>query len=101
MKWEAAVPHLPVRDVGAALEWYRDVLGVPINWLCSLFVDDVEAVNARCVEHAADIAAPLEEKPWNMREFTLRDPDGNLLRIGTSVEDPVLRPEISFPRTAS
>ena len=26
--------------------------------------------------------APLEDKPWGLREFAVIDPDGNLLRIG-------------------
>ena len=30
---------------------------------------------------------PAEDKPWGMREATLWDPDGNLLRIGTVIAD--------------
>ena len=29
--------------------------------------------------------APAEDKPWGMREATLWDPDGNLLRVGQEV----------------
>ncbi|MEL7184714.1 MAG: VOC family protein [Pseudomonadota bacterium] len=29
--------------------------------------------------------APAEDKPWGMREATLWDPDGNLLRIGQEI----------------
>ncbi len=28
---------------------------------------------------------PLENKPWNMREFSMVDPDGNLIRIGQTI----------------
>ena len=28
---------------------------------------------------------PAEDKPWGMREATLWDPDGNLLRIGENI----------------
>jgi hypothetical protein len=28
----------------------------------------------------------LEDKPWGMREFAVVDPDGNLLRIGQTLE---------------
>lgn len=28
---------------------------------------------------------PLDDRPWNMREFELRDPDGNLLRVGQNL----------------
>jgi hypothetical protein len=28
----------------------------------------------------------LEDKPWGMRKFTIVDPDGNLFRIGQTIE---------------
>ncbi len=28
---------------------------------------------------------PIEDHPWQMREFSLRDPSGNLLRVGQNV----------------
>jgi uncharacterized glyoxalase superfamily protein PhnB len=126
--WQFLVPNLPVRNVRAAQEWYRDVLGLGINWLwednfgsvgmdhvelflyesddpqpaiSSIFVDDVDAVYERCRDRGADIASPLEDKLWNVREFTLRDVDGNLLRIGSGAEEPVQRPELSFPEAAA
>lgn len=47
-----------------------------------LHVDDVDAWHARVT--AAGIAATdVERKAWGMREFQLRDPDGNLLRLGS------------------
>lgn len=123
--WERVVPILPVRDVPAAQEWYRDVLGLAINWLwnddfgsvgadhvelflaktaapagtwASIFVDDVDGVYERVRSRGAEILDELERKPWNVREFTVRDPDGNCFRIGQGVEDPVPRPEFSFPQ---
>ena len=127
MLWQSCVPQLPVRDVPASQAWYADVLGLEVNWLwednfgsvgrdyvelflyesdgtrpvyVSLFVDDVDEVYAGCRERGGEIASELELKPWNVREFTLRDPDGHLLRIGQPVEDPVPRPEFSFPGEA-
>jgi uncharacterized glyoxalase superfamily protein PhnB len=29
----------------------------------------------------AKIVSEPEDKPWNLREFTAADPDGNLLRV--------------------
>jgi catechol 2,3-dioxygenase-like lactoylglutathione lyase family enzyme len=111
--WTFCVPQLPVRDVPAAQEWYRDVLGLEINWLwednfgsvgqdcvelflyesddrhpvyVSIFVADVDEVHTRVVVSGGEVVSPLEDKPWNVREFTVRDPDGHLLRIGSSVE---------------
>ena len=75
-RWTFCVPIFPARDVSAAQAWYRDVLGLGVNWIwkddfgsvgqdhvelflyassepqpgmCSIFVDDVDAVHA----HAA------------------------------------------------
>lgn len=30
---------------------------------------------------------PLEKRPWNMLEFSVTDPDGNLLRFGCAPEE--------------
>ena len=48
---------------------------------CYLIVPDVEAWHARVV--AAGISASrLADMEWGMREFSVRDPSGNHLRIG-------------------
>jgi catechol 2,3-dioxygenase-like lactoylglutathione lyase family enzyme len=110
MHWTCVIPNLPSRDVPAAQEWYRDTLGLEIKWLwednfgsvgsgyvelflyetddpapvvCSVFVDDVDAVYERSRERGGEIVSELEPKPWGLREFSLRDPDGNVLRIGS------------------
>jgi catechol 2,3-dioxygenase-like lactoylglutathione lyase family enzyme len=115
MEWEFLVPNLPVRDVPAAQEWYRDTLGLGINWIwednfgsvgidhvelflyesdeprrmiCSLFVDDVGAIYERACERGGEIASELELKPWGVREFSIRDPGGNILRIGQNQGNP-------------
>jgi catechol 2,3-dioxygenase-like lactoylglutathione lyase family enzyme len=112
-RWNFLVPNLAVRDVETSQRWYRDVVGFGINWIwednfgsvgmdhvelflyasdeprpaiCSIFVDDVETVYSRCRERGAEIVSELELKPWNVREFSLRDPDGNMLRIGRGEE---------------
>jgi catechol 2,3-dioxygenase-like lactoylglutathione lyase family enzyme len=104
--WTCVIPNLPARDVPAAQEWYRDTLGLEIKWIwednfgsvgsgyvelflyetddpkpvvCSVFVDDVDAV----YERGGEIVSELEQKPWGLREFSLRDLDGNVLRIGS------------------
>ena len=107
--WRFCVPQLPARDVEAAQRWYRDVLGLNINWRwetsfgsvgrdhvelflyetddpqttrASVFVDDADALYEAVRDRGADIADPLASKPWGIREFSLRDPDGNILRVG-------------------
>jgi catechol 2,3-dioxygenase-like lactoylglutathione lyase family enzyme len=120
--WQGVVPQLPVRDVEASQRWYSDVLELGINWLwednfgsvgmdhvelflyasddrrpvyVSLFVDDVDAVYDACRARGGEIASALELKPWNVREFSLRDPDGHILRIGTNVDADVVPEELT------
>jgi catechol 2,3-dioxygenase-like lactoylglutathione lyase family enzyme len=98
-----------VTDLEATQAWYRDVLGFEIAWASSDFgavwqdrveiffarvarplpggclcvrVADADALCERYRERGAKIVAELEDKPWGMREFTLEDPNGHLLRIG-------------------
>jgi len=52
------------------------------TWM-SIFVDDVDAVYERCSRAGLDVLQPPEDKPWGVREFGLRHPDGHVLRIGT------------------
>ena len=114
MRWTCVIPNLPVRDVPAAQEWYRETLGLDVNWIwqnnfgsvgsgyvelflyqsddpkpvvCSFFVDDVDALYERSGGRGGEIVSELELKPWDVREFSIRDPDGNVLRIGQGVEE--------------
>ena len=34
----------------------------------------------------ADIAEAITDRPWDMREFGARDPDGNMLYFGEHLE---------------
>ena len=106
------VPQLPVANVAATQAWYRDVLGFEVAWtrgdsfgavragvaelffakapephpasICCVLVDDADFVHAVCRERDAKIVDPIASHPWGMREFTVRDPNGHLLRIGHS-----------------
>ena len=45
-----------------------------------LLVDDVDAVYRQAQQAQAEIARPLAEYPWHMRQFWVRHPDGYLIR---------------------
>ena len=54
---------------------------------CYWRVKDVDALYAEF--HSAGLSRygtprlePVEDKPWGMREFSISDPNGNLIRIG-------------------
>ena len=112
--WKMITPQLPVADVRATQEYYRDVLGFQIAWLwedsygavynddvriyftrtdeprpsmcCCVDVDDADAVHEKFKSQGATIVSEIETKPWGMREFTIQDPDGHLLRVGQGVK---------------
>ncbi|MEA2708855.1 MAG: hypothetical protein QOF78_1456 [Phycisphaerales bacterium] len=46
-----------------------------------LHVDDVEKLHAEHRAAGAPVIAPLENKPWGMREYVVRDPNGYHLRF--------------------
>jgi uncharacterized glyoxalase superfamily protein PhnB len=110
--WNFVTPQLPVKDLAKAQAWYRDVLGFDITWTwgeefgavcmgrtevflrreeppwtptwCCVRVDDADALYAIYRERGANIVERPDSKPWGIREFSLRDPNGHYFRIGHS-----------------
>ncbi len=101
------VPELPVADVERAQEHYRDALGFEIGWLYLgkeigavsrgdvaiffrqkkppfepavhwVFAEDIDASYQELQSRGANIVDPLERKSWGLRQFTVKDLDGNL-----------------------
>ena len=101
------VPELPVVDVERAQQHYRDALGFEIGWLYPgkgigavsrgniaiffrkrdlpfepavhwVFAHDIDASYAEMLSSGANIVEPLETKPWGLRQFTVKDLDGNV-----------------------
>jgi uncharacterized glyoxalase superfamily protein PhnB len=104
------VPELPVADVERAQKHYRDSLGFEIRWLYPgkeigavsrgnvaiffrkrtppfepaihwMFAAEIDAIYEELMSSGAQIVDPLEEKPWGLRQFTVKDVDGNLFHI--------------------
>ena len=102
-----AVPELPVADVERAQQHYRDALGFEIGWLEPdkgigavsrppmaiffrkrelpfepaihwVFAEDIDATYEEMQSLGANIVEPLEKKPWGLRQFTVKDLDGNI-----------------------
>ena len=102
-----AVPELPVADVERAQQHYRDALGFEIGWLYEgkeigavsrdkvaiffrkrkmpfepavhwVFAEDIDASYQELMSSGANIVDPLERKPWGLRQFTVKDLDGNV-----------------------
>lgn len=53
-------------------------------WM-SVWVDDVDAVHARCVSHGLEVAWPPTDMPWGVREMHVRHPDGHVFRVSRAI----------------
>lgn len=103
------VPALPVKDIKVSLEYYRDILGFDIGWIWKnsyasvfngeieihfdkqdiispqtihFFVEDADKVFEFLKNQKVDIIKDVESTPWGMREFSIREINGHILRIG-------------------
>ncbi|MDH3695537.1 MAG: VOC family protein [Gammaproteobacteria bacterium] len=110
MKLNQPVPELPVADVEKAQRYYCDVLGCKIEWIYPgkeigavsndetaiflrkrtdsfelavhwIYADDVDAIYKELVEAGANIVDDIENKPWGLRQFTIKDLDSNVFYI--------------------
>lgn len=110
MKMSQPAPELPVPNVREAQEYYRDRLGFEIAWHneegrigavahgdCAIFFressddirpsvfwvfnEDVDQAHAELLGLGADVLGPPVDKPWGLRQFTVRDAFGNLFHF--------------------
>ena len=51
-----------------------------------LWVNDIESVYARHRERGAEIVEELAERPWGVKQYVLREPNGYLLKVAESDE---------------
>ena len=58
------------------------------NYFGYLRVDDVDAYYAEVQQRGVQSIAGLEDKPWGMREFGVRTPDGHRIMIGQIIDRP-------------
>ena len=112
----SAVPVLPALDLEQTLDYYEGKLGFTIlseypgyallerdgaelhffecedkyladNSGCYLRVENIEALHEELANADITTLHPLEVKPWGMKEFSLIDVNGNLLRFGQPAEE--------------
>lgn len=111
-RFRGLIPILNVRDVPAAIAYYRDKLGFRLDWawgdppgfasidrgsarifLCQgaqggpgmwlcIDVEDVDALHREYLASGAIIRQPPTNFPWGMREMNVEDLDGHRLRMG-------------------
>jgi catechol 2,3-dioxygenase-like lactoylglutathione lyase family enzyme len=118
--WRHMNPVFEVGDIDRSLAFYRDVLGLSPHWRwqsnaaglyteslelylaraddptpsrVAVFVDDADAALEQYRRAGAEIVEDIETKPWGLRGFTLRDPDGNLIDVAHEAHGPETREE--------
>jgi catechol 2,3-dioxygenase-like lactoylglutathione lyase family enzyme len=67
--------HRPVIDPAARVE-------EPMLWQASVRVGDVRALYVEFLAAGATIETPLRREPWGPMDFSVRDPDGNVIGFG-------------------
>lgn len=113
MRIDHVAPVFHVSDVEAAVAFYRDVLGFAEDFRFGTYVglkldvfslhlsqsdgrvgggnvyvfcDDVDSYFAnRVTGKVMDVVQPPANAPYGMRDFIIRDPDGNQLSFGQDV----------------
>ena len=110
MKISQPTPELAVPNVQQAQEYYRDTLGFKIAWYdeegrigavahgdCAIFFREtseiispgvfwvftecVDEAHSELVQLGADVLQEPCDKPWGLRQFTVRDAYGNLFHF--------------------
>jgi catechol 2,3-dioxygenase-like lactoylglutathione lyase family enzyme len=123
MKVSAASAVLQVKDIADALRFYCEVLGFEKDFefgpyagvhfgecclhLCAhttwkrplgggavvVFADEIDAYFAIVKGRGAEIALEPTDEPYEMRDFVVKDPDGNVLTFGCSLPKGVEAPK--------
>lgn len=52
------------------------------SWFTYLRVDDADAFHAQVVSSGVQPLSPIQDKPWGLREFSVRTPEGFRITIG-------------------
>ncbi len=58
------------------------------NYFAYLRVDDVDAYHAQLQSHGINSLDGIADKPWGMREFGVKTPDGHRIMIGQKLGQP-------------
>jgi hypothetical protein len=95
-------PILHVRSLRASQRYYRDALGFKIDWehgdppdfgsvspgsWMMIFTANVDRLHREIAGKGAIIKLPPTNMPWGMREMQVADPDGNVIRFGSAIEE--------------
>ncbi|MES1158281.1 MAG: VOC family protein [Terricaulis silvestris] len=60
--------------------------GVWMSWWMASPAE-VDALHQTALSHGMIVTMPPTDKPWGVREFHLRHPDGHMFRVGAGLHD--------------
>lgn len=111
---EQMLAELPLSNVAAGIAYYQDVLGFKINYAqddigvmyrddvtllliartekhtgigsCYVYVRDADALHAELRAKGAHVIGEPISQPWGLRDFEVRDLEGNRIRFGQPFE---------------
>ncbi len=63
-----------------------DTGGVWMSWWMGA-ASEVDELHDLALRHGFDVVAPPADKPWGVREFHLRHPDGHTIRVSAGIGD--------------
>jgi len=67
--------------------WHTDNRAFPENTSCYIRGGQVRALYEEFSGKGISCLSAFEVRPWNMKEFYVHDPHGNLLRFGIAPEE--------------
>jgi uncharacterized glyoxalase superfamily protein PhnB len=73
------IPAVRYRDADAGLQFLESAFDAEAKEV----VDDPDAHHERAVAAGATVVRPLEDMEYGSREYSVRDPEGNLWSFGT------------------
>jgi catechol 2,3-dioxygenase-like lactoylglutathione lyase family enzyme len=87
------IPVLPSPDIAVSRDFYRDQLGFDVigpemeDYLIVRRAARCRALYAEFSARGVERLSAFTVRPWNMKEFYIRDPHGNLLEFGCAPEE--------------
>ena len=112
--FQKALPRLPLTDLAAGIAYYRGVLGFRVNYRdenigvmdrdevtvllvprdevhqgvgsAYFYIENADKLCAELRASGANVAGDPVSLPWGLREFSVKDPEGNQLYFGQTFE---------------
>jgi hypothetical protein len=78
-KFSSAVPVVATSDLLSTIQYFEQTLGFKQQWIWG----DPPVYAHHCAT-GADVVEALTTRPWGVRQYVLREPNGYLLKVAES-----------------